>query len=236
MLSACSTTADPSDAYKGESSQQIYQRGKASLEDRNYGEAIKRFEALDVQYPFGPETEAAQFYLIYAYFMKEDFSLAVASADRFIRIHPTYPNIDYVYYLRGIADYYQNMGLIERIFSIDLAKRDLVQIQKSYSDFNELVVRFPTSRYTPPAHQYMVYLRNVLAAHELHVAEYYYERKAYLASANRASGLVAHFQGAPSVVDGLILMAKSYHQLGMTKLEQDTLQVLKYNYPNVVVN
>src|SRR5579885_115055 len=236
LLSACSTTTDPADAYKGETEQQIYMKGKTALQDKSYSEAVKRFEALDVQYPYGPDTENAQLYLIYAYYMKEDYSLAVAAADRFIRIHPTNPNVDYAYYLRGVSDYYQNMGIIEKVFAIDLATRDLSQIQKSYSDFNELVTRFPNSRYTPSAHQYMVYLRNVLADHELHVAEYYYNRRAYVAAANRAGGLVTHFQGAPSVVDGLVLMAKAYRKLGLTKLEQDTVSVLKYNYPNINVD
>lgn len=236
-LSACSTsTTDPADAYKGESAGQIYAKGKAALEDKSYSEAIKRFEALDVQYPYGADTESAQLYIIYAYYMKEEYALASAAAERFIRMHPASPNVDYAYYMRGISDYYQNMGILERLFLIDLAKRDLTQIQKSFSDFNELVVRFPTSRYTPSAHQYMVYLRNVLANHELRVGEYYYNRRAYVASGNRASSVVSRYQGAPAVVDGLVLMIKSYRKLGLTKLEQDAVSVLKYNYPNVTVD
>ncbi len=233
FLSACATSTDPADAYKGESPHQIYQRGKAALRDKGYSEAIKRFEALDVQYPYGAETESAQFYLIYAYYMKEEYALSVAAADRFIRIHPTNPHIDYAYYMRGLADYYQNLGILERVFSIDLATRDLTQIQKSYADFSELVTRFPDSRYTPAAHQYMIYLRNVLASHELEVAQYYYDKKAYVAAINRASGLVAHYQEAPAVQGGLELMANAYHKLGLTQLETDTRKVLKYNYPGV---
>lgn len=236
FLSSCSTTNDPADAYKGESAHQIYTKGKIALQDKSYSEAVKRFEALDVQYPYGDETESAQLYIIYAYYMKEDYILAVAAADRFIRIHPANPNVDYAYYMRGISDYYQNMGILERMFLVDLATRDLSQIQKSYNDFNELITRFPNSRYAPSAHQYMIYLRNVMANHQLRVGEYYYNRRAYVASANRASGLVAQYQGSPSVVDGLVLMAKSYRKLGLTKLEQDTVSVLKYNYPNVTID
>lgn len=236
LLTSCASSTDPADAYKNESPQQIFQAGKAALRNNDYSEAIKRFEALDVQYPYGSNTESAQLYLIYAYYMKEDYALSVAAADRFIRMHPANPHVDYAYYMRGVADYYQNLGFLERVFAVDLAKRDLTQIQKSYNDFNEVYTRFPNSRFAPPAHQYMIYLRNVLAKHELHVANYYYERKAYVASANRASGLVAHYQGAPSVIDGLGLMAKSYHQLGMGKLERDTMTVLKYNYPNMIVD
>lgn len=235
LLAACSTSTEPSDAYKGETSHEIYLHGRAALQNRDYGEGIKRFEALDVQYPFGADTQSAQFFIIYAYYMKEEYPLAYSAADRFIRLYPTYPYLDYAYYLRGLSDFYLNMGVMERTFSIDLAKRDSTQLQKSYNDFSELVERFPESRYAPSAHQYMVYLRNLMARHELQVAQYYYDHRAYVASAARASDVVAHYQGAPAVPSALALMVKSYHQLGETKLEQDSLSVLKYNYPNMAV-
>jgi outer membrane protein assembly factor BamD len=238
FLTACASSTDPSDAYKGETPQHIYQRGKAALQDQSYTEAVKRFEALDVQYPFGADTENAQLYIIYAYYMKEDYTLASTAADHFIRLHPTNPHVDYVYYMRGLSDFYQNMGVIERLFTIDLATRDLTQMQKSYADFDTLVTRFPGSRYAPAAHQYLIYLRDAMAAHELHIADYYFERRAYIAAANRASGIVAHYEGTPSVPDALVLMAKSYNKLGMTKQLQDTMAVIKYNYPtmNVVLS
>lgn len=235
LLSACASTSDPAEAYKDESPHVIYQRGVASLEDKSYGEAIKRFEALDIQYPYGEETENAQLYLVYAYYMKEEYPLASAAAARYIRLHPASPHVDYAYYIQGLSDYYQNMGIFERMFTLDLATRDLTQIQKAYGDFNELVVRYPNSKYAPSAHQYLIYLRNMLADHELQVGRYYYSRKAYVAAAERASNVVAHFQGAPAVKDALILMTQSYHQLGETKLEQESLAVLKYNYPNMNV-
>jgi outer membrane protein assembly factor BamD len=237
LLSACATTSnDPSQAFKNQTPQQIYHDGKKLLENGGYSESIKRFEALDVQYPFWEGTESADLYLIYAYYMKEDYALAVSTADRFIQMHPTNPHIDYAYYMRGVSDCYENLGFVERIFTIDLAKRDLVQLEKAYDDFDEVITRFPQSYYAASAHQYMIYVRDVLADHERHVAEYYYSRHAYVAAADRASGLVAHYQGAPTVIDGLILMAKSYHQLGLTKLEQDTMEVFRYNYPNLDLN
>lgn len=237
MITACSqSSTDPADAYKGESERSIFIKGKQDLRDNAYSDASKRFEALDVQYPYGEYTETSQLYIIYAYYMKEDYILASAAAERYIRNHPTSEHVDYAYYMRGISNYYQNMGLMERLLLVDLATRDLKQIQKSYHDFNELVTRFPNSYYTPSAHQYMVFLRNVLANHQLHVAEYYYNRKAYLASANRASYLVAHYQGAPAVIPGLEIMIKSYRKLGLRKMEEDAYSVLKYNYPNAVVN
>ncbi|OGT62674.1 MAG: hypothetical protein A3E85_00285 [Gammaproteobacteria bacterium RIFCSPHIGHO2_12_FULL_45_12] len=236
LLSACTTAIAPSDAYRDETAHQIYQKGKTALQDKNFSEAIKRFEALDVQYPFGVETEQAQYYLIYAYYMKEDYVLSASAAERFIRLHPANPHVDYAYYLRALSEYYQNMGILERMFSADLATRDLTQIEKSYRDFSLLVARFPNSAYRPAAHQYMIYLRNILANHELEVAQFYYRHKAYVAAANRASNVVAYYEGAPAVKPALILMAKAYRQLRMDKLLQDTLRVINDNYPDEVVS
>lgn len=235
LLAGCASSVEPSDAYRGETQHEIYQKGKTALDDKSFSEAIKRFEALDVQYPYGVETENAQLYLIYAYYMREEYAMGSAAADRFIRIHPTNANVDYAYYMRGLCDYYQNLGFLERFFGVDLATRDLTQIQKAFFDFSELLTRFPQSVYAPSAHQYMVYLRNILATHQLEVAQFYYDHKAYLASANRAADIVAHFEGAPAVTDALKLMVKSYHQLGLTQQEQEALFVLKYNDPSAKV-
>lgn len=232
VLTGCGTTTDPSSAYPGEPPQKIYSVGKSALKDANYSEATKRFEALDVQYPYGPETQRAQFYLIYSYYMKDEYAMSAAAADRFIRLYPTYPNVDYAYYMRGMSDFYKNLGLLERVFDIDFSKRDLSQIEKAYRDFSELVATFPESKYAPSAHQYMVFLRNLMADHVLHTAQFYYDHRAFLAAANRANEVVANYQGAPAVVPALELMVKSYHRLGMKKSEQNALLVLKYNYPN----
>ncbi len=120
----------------------------------------------------------AQFYIIYAYYMKEEYALAASAAERFIRLYPTNPHVDYAYYMRGLSDFYKNLGILERMFTVNLATRDLTQIRKSYLDFSELYERFPESRYAPSAHQYMVFLRNLMAGHEVETAKFYYARKA----------------------------------------------------------
>lgn len=236
FLASCSTTHEPSEAYKGESPEHIFEAGRASLIDQNYGDSIKRFEALDVQYPFGANTERAQFYIIYAYYMKQEYALSVAAADRFIQTHPAYPHLDYIYYIRGLAEYSQTLGTIERLFKVDLATRDLTQVRKAYVDFAALIQRFPDSPYAPSAYQYMIYLRNTMANHELETAHYYYDRGAYMAAVNRASNVVTQFQESPAVTDALVVMVKSYRQLHLTQLEQDTLKVLQANDPNVRVD
>jgi outer membrane protein assembly factor BamD len=232
LLTACAGSTDPADAYPGESAQQIFQGGEDALRDKNYKDASKHFEALDAQYPYGRNTETAQLHIIYAYYMDSEYLSAEAAADRFIHAYPANPHVDYAYYMRGLANYYQNMGIFERIFSIDFATRDLTQVKKSFNDFAQLQRRYPDSPYAPAAHQYTLYLRNVLANHQLNVAEYYFKREAYVASANRASIMVEHYEGAPRIPDALVMMAKSYYQLHLTDQMNQTIEVLNYNYPN----
>lgn len=232
LLNACSTSSDPAEAFKGETATQIFNKGEDALRRKNYSDAVKRFEALEVQYPLNPNTQIAELHIIYAYYMSGDYASAEAAADRYVHSYPTSRHIDYAYYMQGLSNYYQNLGVFERIFTIDLATRDLEEIKKSYNDFATVVRLFPDSTYAPAAHQYMIYLRNVMADHELEVAQYYYSRKAYVAAANRANTVVRHFQGSTAVPDALVLMTKSYRALHETQMANDTLEVIKYNYPN----
>jgi outer membrane protein assembly factor BamD len=234
LLVACSGATDPSEAYKGETGQQIFQGGEDALRDNSYGEAIKRFEALDVQYPFGRNTEIAQLHIIYAYYKNSDFLSAETAADRFIHAYPSSQYVPYALYLRGLSTYYQNMGVFEKIFSVDFATRDLTQVKKAFNDFSQIESRYPNSAYAAAAHQYLIYLRNVLANHQVEVAQFYYNRQAYIAAANRASLTVEHYQGSPAVPDALVIMAKSYHQLHQTDLENDTIRIINLNYPGSV--
>ena len=231
LLSACSTVTDPSERYKDETASQIFTRGEKALRDKNYQEALKRYESLEVQYPYGHNTELASLHIIYAYYMMSDYASAEAAADRFIHAHPTNSHVDYAYFMRGLSNYYQNLGVFERLFAVDLAKRDLTQIKKAYQDFATIARVYPHSYYAAAAHQYMISLRNILADHELEVAQYYFARKAYVAAANRASLVVRHYQGSPSVPEALVLMAQSYRALNLKHNEQDALRVLQYNYP-----
>lgn len=229
-LYGCATATDSSMSYPGESPAHIFAKGKEALSDHSFSEAVKRFEALDVQYPFNNETEWAQLYLVYAYYMKEEYVLSQAAADRFVRLHPTNAHVDYVYYMKGLASFYQNLGVIEQLFSVDLAKRDLTSMKKAYENFDVVVKRFPQSRYAPAAHQYLIYLRGLFARHELQVAEYYYSRKAYVGALNRASDVVAKYQGTAAVKDALSLMIKCYDVLHLPRLKEDTEKVYRANF------
>lgn len=233
LLSGCATATDPADTFKGETAEHIFHQGEVAMRKGNYKEAVKRFEALEVQYPYEKNIELAQLHLIYAYYMTEDYPSAESAADRFIQMHPVSQYTDYAYYLRGVSNYYQNLGVYERLFAVDLSTRDLVQIRKSWNDFAAITQQFPKSRYAAAARQYMIHLRNLMAKHIYGVAEFYYQRGAYVAAANRADEIVHHYQGAPVVPDALVLMVKSYRAMHLTQSADSAMRILQYNYPNL---
>ena len=229
LLLSCATKETTATAYSNENANQIYQQGKGAIADRNYSEAIKRFEALETQYPDDPRLENAELNLIYAYYQKEDYKESAEVAKRFISLYPGSPHVDYALYMQGLALYHQNLGVFEKLFTLDLATRDFTDMKEAYHSFYQLVIDYPKSIYAPSAYQYVIYLRNAMALHELQVAQYYYKRKAYVASAERASNVITHYDGTNSVKAALKLLADSYHQLGDTKLERETLRVIRYN-------
>lgn len=233
-LTACSTPSgqSPGDAYKGQSAQQIYDAGDQALAKKHYQDAIKHFEGLEALYPFSPYEEQTQLDTIYAYYQSNDYDSAAAAADRFIRLYPRSEHVDYAYYMRGMAHYQVNRGFASKYVNLDLAKRDLTNIKQSFDDFSQLIQLYPDSIYAPNAKARMVALRNLMAKHELEVADYYYRHQSYLAAANRANVVVEHYQQSPSIIPALGLMVRSYRALGLDDLANRALSILQYNYPN----
>lgn len=227
ILPACTTKIGPAEAYKDETPKQIFEYGVANVQKGDFTEAIKRFEALQVQYPLNSETEIAGLQIIYAYYRKEEYPAAAAAAARFVREHPLNSHTDYALFMQGLSEFYQNQGGIDRLIGIDLAKRDLTMLKKAFSEFSTLVAHFPHSTYAPAAYQYMIHLRNLLARHQLQLAEFYYDRKAYVAAINRANQVIQHYQGSPSVVNALMIMAKSYRALHLVEQEREVERLIK---------
>lgn len=233
LISGCaSTTSDPTLAFQNKSSTQIYDGGERALANGDYGQAIKSFEALDALYPFTAHTEQAQLDLIYAYYENDDTASAGATAERFIRLYPQSAHVDYAYYMRGLSHFDQDRGWFQRIAPTDLSARDAGSMRQAFDDFSQLVRLYPNSVYTPDARQRMIYLRNMFAGYELHIAEFYFEKQAYVAAANRSNYVVQHFQGTPQVQDALGIMVRSYRKLGLRQLADQAQAVLQLNYPN----
>ena len=211
---------------------ELYRQAQADLDSKSYTSAINKLKALESRYPFGRFAEQAQLELIYAYYRNTEPEAARSSAERFIRLHPQHPRVDYAYYLKGLASFDQDRGLLARFLPLDMTKRDPGAARDSFNEFAQLTTRYPNSRYAPDAKARMIYLRNLLAANEIHVADYYLRRQAYVAAANRGRYVVENFQGTPSVGDGLAVMTEAYQHMGLNELADSSLETLKLNYPD----
>lgn len=229
FLSACSST--PPDPTAQWSPNKIYAEAKDELNSGAYDKAIPLLEKLEGRAAGTPLAQQAQLDKAYAHFKAGEPVLAIATLDRFIKLHPSSPALDYALYLKGIVNFNDDLGLFSGLTRQDLAERDQKAAKDSFESFKELINRFPDSRYAPEASQRMNYIVNSLAQSEVHVARYYFQRGAYLAAINRSQTAIVDYQGVPALEEALFIMVKSYDALGMTALRDDTLRVLEKNYP-----
>ncbi len=210
----------------------LYRHAQRFLRSGNYTTAIKHLEHLEARFPFGRYAEQAQLELIYARHMSLDHDAARNAADRFIRLHPNHPNVDYAYYLKGLASYNKNSNLFDRFVATDPAKRDMTSVREAYAEFAQLLARYPTSQYVPDARQRMIYLRELIARSELHIADYYLRRGAYMAANNRARYVLENYGQTGAVPDALAIMTECAYNLGLEDAANESLRVLASNYPS----
>jgi len=214
------------------SAEQIYQRGIDALNNNNWNRAIGSYKALQTRYPFGRYTEQSMIDLAYAFYKADEPENALSTLDRFIRTYPAHPNVDYAYYLKGLVNYSQNQGFLEKIMPDRVRDRDQSMARDAFLDFGELLRRFPDSRYAPDARQRMVFLRNNLAAYEISVAQYYLRRRAYVAAVNRARYALETYPNTPQLSEALIVLVKAYRKLDLPELAEGSMAVLALNYPD----
>ncbi|HHH39517.1 MAG TPA: outer membrane protein assembly factor BamD [Sedimenticola sp.] len=229
LLSGCSSLLDEEDETKGWSAQKFYNEAKAAMADGDYERAIRYYEGLEARYPFGNYATQVQLDVGYAYYKNNQPDSAIAALNRFIKLHPRNPFVDYAYYLKGIVNFNQNLSFISRFAPTDISQRDPGTAMDAFRDFSELLQRFPDSQYAPDARKRMIYLRNNLAMHEVHAGSYYLRKGAYLAAANRGAYVVEKFQRTPAVKPALLIMIRAYDAMGLTGLAQDTRRVLALN-------
>lgn len=211
---------------------ELYGDAKDSLDKHNWRRAVQEYQLLQTRYPFGRYTEQSMLDLAYAHFKAGQPENALSTLDRFIRTYPAHENVDYAYYLKGLVNYEENLGILERIMPERVRDRDQTAARDSFTDFNELLRRFPNSRYAADARQRMVFLRNNLAAYEVSVAEYYMRRQAYIAVVNRSRYLLENYPGTPATSEALKLLHQAYTELNMPELADDAYAVLETNYPD----
>ena len=237
LLTGCSWfgggTKDDEEATEtaGYTEEDFYQVIQSNLDARRWDLAIQNLQALEAQFPFGDYADQAQLELVYARYRSGDYEAAIAAADRFVRLHPRHPNVDYAHYLKGLSQARQSRGFLTGFMPIDQTQRDPATAREAFATFNELLARYPDSEYAPDARKRMIALRNLLAREEINVANYYFRRGAWLAAANRGRYVVENYQRTPAVPDGLAVMAQAYHLLGYDDLSNDAVEVLATNYP-----
>lgn len=208
----------------------LYERGEQAMNGGNYPGAIQTFLQLESRFPFSNVTRQAQLDLIYAYYMSNQPESAIDQIDKFQREHPTHERIDYSLYMEGRVYFDKEPNVLERWFNIDLAQRPPQDTMDSFSAFQELIRRFPDSRYADDARQRMVFLRNRLAQYENHVADYYLRRGAYVAAMQRAKYAIERYPEAPELEQSMNLLIEAYNKLGMDELAADTERVLEQTF------
>jgi len=233
-LSGCGLLPEVKDETTGWSANKLYTEAKEAMNEGVWDKAVKYFEKLESRYPYGRYAQQAQIEVAYAYYKSGEQASAIAACDRFIKLHPDHPNVDYVYYLKGLVTFNEDLGMMGHVSMQDQTERDPKGMRESFDAFKSLTARFPDSKYTPDSVQRMKYLVNAMASNEVHVARYYMKRKAYVAAANRAQSAIKNYPDAPAIEEALFIMVKAYDEMGMIDLRDDAERVMRKNYPNSV--
>ena len=231
LFSSESSSSDENE-YADWTAEKFRTEAKAAVDAGSYEKAIKLYEALESRYPFGADSAQTELDIAYAYYKNNDPDSAIAAADRFIKMNPRSPGVDYAYYLKGLVNYNRGIGFVDRFLPTDTSQRDPGTARDALNNFEELVRRFPHSKYVPDARLRMIALRNNLAMYEIHVARYYMKRKAYVAAVNRASTVIEKYQRTTAVPYALLVLQDAYTKLEMADLAKDAARVYELNFPN----
>lgn len=229
-LSGCAAVRNH-DETRGWPAAKLYAEARDEMNSRNFPAAIKLYGLLESRYPFGRYSQQALLELAYTQWKDNDGAAAIATLDRFLKLYPTHPSADYAWYLRGLINFSDDLGLFGRMARQDVSERDPRSAREAFDSFRELVTRFPDSRYAPDAANRMKFIVNMLASHEIHVARYYLRRGAFVAAANRAQTALTTYPQAPANEEGLLIMVKAYDAMGLDQLRDDAERVMRINFP-----
>lgn len=232
LITGCSSIKAERDETAGWTAEQLYQDARTEIAGANWEQATKRLEAVEARYPFGPYAQQALIDQAYVHWKNEEPEQALAAIDRFQRQYPNHAGSDYMLYLKGLITFTPPSAAFSKFTRQDPSERDPKGLRESYESFNELIKRYPDSRYATDAKLRLTWLVDTIARNEVHVAQYYYERGAYVAAVNRAKTVITDFQGVPIAEKALYIMYLSYDKLKLNDLRDDTKRVLDKNYPN----
>ncbi len=230
LISGCSSTPAP-DKTATWSPNKIYAEAKDEASSGAYDKAIPLYEKLEGRAAGTPLAQQAQLEKAYVQYKGGELPQAIATLDRFMRLHPASPAMDYALYLKGLVNFNDNLGIFGFISRQDLSERDQKAAKESFESFKTLITRFPESKYAPDSRLRMSYIVNSLAQSEVHVARYYYSRGAYIAAINRAQSAISDYRDVPALEEATYILYKSYDALGMVDLRDDTRRILEKSYP-----
>ena len=239
LLSGCGMFSDlfaKSDEPQKMAVEPLYKRAKDALNAGSYAEAIKLYETLESRFPYGVQSQQAIIDTAYAQYRLGERAQSIAAADRFIKLYPNHENVDYAYYVKGLANFIEDLGLLSFIATQDLSERDQKSAREAYATFKTLVEKFPQSRYTPDSRLRLRYLVNALSQNESHIARYYFNRGAYQAAINRAQACITNFPNTPANEEALRVIVQSYRAMGNTQLASDTERVYRATYRSAAVD
>jgi outer membrane protein assembly factor BamD len=212
----------------------VYEQARRSLNSYDFNTAIRLYEALTARFPFTDQARQARLDLIYAYYRASESESAIDAADQFIRENPTHPRVDYAWYIKGLVDFERTPNILERLFRVDLTERPPTTARKAFAAFKTVVEQYPKSEYSHDSLRRMIFLRNRLADYEVHVADYYFRRGAYVAAAQRAKGAIEQYDGAPAIRQALEILINAYERLDLEELARQSRQVYAENYEGTV--
>lgn len=231
VLSGCHSSSKD-ERYNNMGPTEIYAEGVKNVDKKLYSRAVEDFEALESRYPFGEYADKAQLGAIYAYYMDEDYPAGLPAVERFIRMYPRHPSVDYAYYMKGLIHFSETEGFLSNYLPSRRQDRDSSSAKKAIAAFNTVITQYPRSIYVENAKMRLVFLRNLVAQSELTAARFYLQKGANLAAVNRASYVIANFDQTPSMPEALAIMVMAYRNLELPELAQSSYEVLKLNYPN----
>lgn len=231
ILSACTSSSDEVERISDRSPQARYQEAKEAIGTEQYTRAITILSDLETRFPFGPLSRQVQIDLMFAYYKSGQFELALPAIDRFVRLNPNHPQLDYIFYLRGLVNMETGLNAFQDFFGKESADKDLEATRTAFNDFKKLVKTYPESKYVAESRKHMFTLLNKLARREIVVAEYYMRRDAFIAALNRCKYVVEYYQQSTSLKPALTLMAEAYGKLGLKDMKAETLKVLNTQFP-----
>lgn len=217
------------DETAGYTAKELYDEAQSDINAAEFQSAVKNLESLEARYPFDPYAKQAQLEIAYAYYKFEELDQATSAIDRFARLHPRDPHMDYVYYLKGLINFNRGQGLLDAWFPRQPSRHDPAVLEQAFNNFSTLVRRYPNSKYAGDAYQRMVYLRNQMAEKEILIAEFYIERKSWLSAAKRAKAVIVKYPNTIWTKRALDIMLLSYQKLELTELAADTQKIIDYN-------